>query len=100
MKTIPSYFALIIFCGTFLFSPVSAPAEDKTPAPKESSRTKTANVRETEILGTLEKPQFSTELPWQSPAGYSLNAPQLHRSFKKEIFRPLHPLSELNKKPE
>ena len=68
----------------------------ETPAEERVQR-KTV-LRESEILGTLETPQLSTELPWKNPEGISLGSSQPHRSFIKEIFRPVVPLEEPHSK--
>jgi hypothetical protein len=97
MKKLKIFASFIFFIGAVSFAPMAADAEETNAFPKEPVRQKSLTMRETEILGTVEKPQFSTELPWKSPLIDHFNAPQLHRSFKKEIFRPVHPLSELKK---
>ncbi len=67
------------------------PSGDKTGERKTT-------LRESEILGTIEKPRLSTELPWKSPEGLNKNAAPLRRSFIKEIFRPVVPLEDKTQK--
>ncbi|MBI1820351.1 MAG: hypothetical protein HY036_03240 [Nitrospirae bacterium] len=70
---------------------LAQPSGDKTEERKTT-------LRESEILGTLENPQLSTKLPWKSPEGLNENAAPLHRSFIKEIFRPVAPLEDETQK--
>jgi hypothetical protein len=97
MKNIKILVCFAFSIGAFSFGLFTAAAEETKSVPKEPVRQKSLTVRETEILGTIEKPQFSTEIPWKRPLIDHFNAPQLHRSFKKEIFRPVHPSPELLK---
>jgi hypothetical protein len=87
----------IFYTISLFFAMTPVFADEGAAGSKEPVKQKTMTVRETEILGTFEKPQFSTDLPWKSPSISNLNAPQPHRSFKYEILRPLHPNSEFNK---
>ncbi|MHB8481246.1 MAG: hypothetical protein ACYDBV_00700 [Nitrospiria bacterium] len=66
--------------------------EDSTPLSGKKNQERKEVLRESEILGTLEKPQISTELPWKDPEGLDVKLAPLHRSFIKEIFRPVAPL--------
>lgn len=97
MKLFKIFISFAFFIGAFFFVQIHANAEVIKSVPKEPGRQKSLTVRETEILGTVEKPQFSTELPWKRPLIDQFNSPQLHRSFRKEIYRPLQPSSEFKK---
>lgn len=80
------FFAVILS-----FYQMTSPAEESNKMSKELIKPRPMTIRETEILGTLEKPQFSTELPWKSPSVNKTNSAQSRRRFKKEIFRPVYP---------
>jgi hypothetical protein len=67
-------------------------------APQVSPPEKTGSLRESEILGTVEKPGLSSRLPWKNPEGVETGASRLHRSFLKEIFRPISPAAGVRQK--
>jgi hypothetical protein len=86
---------LFLFMGFFSvilsFYQMTSPAEESNRMSKELIKPRPMTIRETEILGTLEKPQFSTDLPWKSPSVNKITSAQSRRQFKKEIFRSIHP---------
>ena len=48
-------------------------------------------LRESEIIGTLENPRLSTEIPWHNPELPAESNTGLRKSFSKEIFRQIRP---------
>lgn len=80
---------LLIFVFGYSFNPVHA--EELRKMSNDPVVPKSSTFRESEILGTLERPQLNTELRWKGPLINNFNSPQSHRTFKKEIFRPVHP---------
>jgi len=99
MNKIKTYLPLFLLVFLISSAGFSSAEEGLTPLKDPLSGKKT-KLRESEILGTLENPKISTEIPWQTPEGVDLNAPRIHRRFLKEIFRPVRPFSEINQKPE
>jgi hypothetical protein len=84
--------------AAWLSTPLPLLAEETGPAAKEPVKPRMSTSRETEILGTVEKPQFSTDLPWKPPQVHPYSATQPRRSFNKEIFRPISPGRSENRK--
>lgn len=92
---------LFIFIGLLMQGSPGMSAETSASAPggepgllKESSRENRERktvLRESEILGTLEKPRLSTEIPWHNPENLPEEITGPRKSFIREIFRPVPP---------
>jgi hypothetical protein len=91
IKRIKYIFGVILLTIFSFFSIYPAYAEEPRKIMKDPVAPQSASVRETEILGTLEKPQLNTEIRWKGPLINNFNSQPPRRSFKKEIFRPVHP---------
>ncbi|HXN07374.1 MAG TPA: hypothetical protein VN944_09960 [Nitrospiria bacterium] len=75
--------------------PGSPPAGESTFLKENAreSRERKAALRESEILGNLEKPRLSTEIPWHNPENLPEDLAGPRKSFIREIFRPIPALS-------
>jgi hypothetical protein len=102
-------FLLLAFSGSLLFISPGARGQEAPPlpsgggsvsvkAPQVSRPEKTGSLRESEILGTVEKPGLSSPFPWKNPEGVETGASRLHRSFLKEIFRSIGPAAGVRQK--
>jgi hypothetical protein len=75
-----------------------ARADEAKKQPKTPALQNPLTIRESEILGTLEKPQFSTDLPWKSPLIDRFNGylPGTYDN-TREIYRSIRPVPEIRK---
>ncbi|MBI3606158.1 MAG: hypothetical protein HY202_09075 [Nitrospirae bacterium] len=109
MNTAKNLLLTLALLGALLFMSPGARGQEAPSLPADggnaSAKTpqisppgKTGSLRESEILGTVEKPGLSSRLPWKNPEGVDTGPSRLHRSFLNEIFRPIGPAAGVRQK--